>query len=741
MGANLKPIFIALAVTILINAHLAAADEASDASQNRNASGETKATNESAVTEMSPIQVRGVMEVDYTVKRSSSATKTDTPLLQTPMAVQIVPREVIDDRQSNTSMDVVKNVSGVQSNTQFYDTFLIRGFNSGYGTVFRNGLQLQGIAGAEDMAFVDHIEVVKGPASMLYGRVEPGGFINIVTRKPQEQSAYSVQQQVGNWSSYRTIADATGKMSADGSVLYRVIGDFDKGDSWVDNVHHDNKAIAASIAWKPSQRFGANMQIEHYDTKMTWLGPNVPIVGNRPANVPRNFTIVYPESWNDYPYTVNRTLVAFDWSYALNDNWKLNNRFHYLTSNESQQGVYAGGFNGVDSFMTARFTHSAPDWVRSTYNTNLDLAGEFKVGEIQHKLLLGVDWARFTDDTPGSTGNIAGVAPINIYHPVFENVLSSLQSLAATDAGNVLWRDQSKDSGVYFQDQMTIDERWDVLLGGRYDEATDAYPADYGSRSSPCYPHCTASPLVPYPTDKAFSPRAGLLYRISSTASLYGSYSKSFGMANGRNNAGEKLNPEIGTQYEAGVKASLLDGLLTTSATLFTLTKSNVAEYDPVNFDPFTVGEIRSRGLELDIAGKVSEHVNVIGSYTYDSATITKDTYNGNLGHQFSGVSPHVASLWTKYDTAPGAAEGWAFGAGAYITGQRQGNDAGTWQLPGYGRIDTMLGYRTKVGGERITAQLNVNNLLDKTYFDNGAYSSAAYGAPRNVTASVKLDI
>lgn len=691
-------------------------------------------------TQLEPLTVKGTAEPAYAAERSRAATKTDVPLLETPMAVQVVPREVIDDRQARTALEVVKNVSGVQSTTQFYDTFLIRGFNSGYGTIFRNGLQLRGIAEAENMAFVDRAEVVKGPASMLYGRIEPGGFVNLVTKKPQEASAYSIEQQVGNWGSYRTTADATGRILDDGSLLYRLIGDFDKADSWVDNTHRNNKAIAATLAWKPNSRFDANLQLEHYDSKMTWIGASVPVVGNRPADLPRNFTNLYPESWNTYPYTVKRTLVAFEWNYALNDSWRLTNRFHYLTSKEDQQGVYAGGFDGVESFTTTRFTHSAPNWTRITYGTNFDLTGEIQTGAIKHKLLFGLDWSKFTDDTSGSTGNLAGTAPINIFNPVFNNYLSTLKALEVTDSTNVLWRDWSKDVGFYIQDQITLDDHWDVLLGGRYDRATDAYSTDYGNRSSSCYPNCTGYPIVPYPTDKAFSPRVGLLYKLSNVASLYASYSKSFGSANGRNNAGEKLAPEIGTQYEAGAKASLMAGRVTASVTLFNLTKRNVAEYDPVEFNPFTVGEIRSRGLELDIAGQVTQHVSLIGSYTYDQAIITKDTYNGNQGNRFNGVAPQVLSLWAKYDTSPGAAEGWTIGAGAYVSAQRQGDDANTWQLPGYGRIDAMLGYRTKLGGQRISAQLNVNNLFDKTYFDNGGFGSAAYGAPRAVIGSVKLE-
>ncbi|HUL03272.1 MAG TPA: TonB-dependent siderophore receptor [Gemmatimonadales bacterium] len=678
----------------------------------------------------------------YTAKNATGGTKTDTPLLETPMAVQVVPRDVIEDRQERTSLEVIKNVSGVQSDTyQFYDQFLIRGFENYYGSTFRNGLQLRGINEAVNLAFVDHVEIVKGPSSVLYGRIEPGGFVNMVTKKPQETSAYHVEQQVGGWGFLRTTLDATGKASADGRWLYRVTGDLDNADSWVTNAHRDNKAVAATLAWRPGSRFDANVQLEYYDYKTAWLDASVPVIGDRPASVPRSFSIIYPESWSTYPYTAKRTLIAFEWSGSLGGSWKITNRFHYVHGNENQQGVYATDFDGVSSYVSTRFTHSGPDWIRTTYGTNLDVTGTFTTGAVGHKILIGVDWSRFTDDTPGSTGNVEGAQPLDIFNPSYGDNSVALQTLAATDAGNVLYRDWSKDGGVYLQDQMTLGTRWHLLLGGRYDRATDAYSDTYGTRDDPCYSGCTAYPVTAYPTDTAFSPRAGLLYKVSDSASVYGSYSKSFGSANGRDAEGKKLEPQIGIQYELGAKANLLGGKVTTSVSLFTLTKSNIPEYDPVNYFPHIVGEARSRGLELDLAGQVSAHLSLIGAYTYDEAVITKDAISGTQGNRLSGVAPHVFSLWAKWDTAPGARKGWALGAGAYVSAERQGDDANTWQLPGYGRIDALLAFRTKVGRTMVSAQLNVDNVLDRTYFDHGGYGSAAYGAPRTFIGSLRAGL
>ena len=677
----------------------------------------------------------------YTLDAASSGTKTDTPLLDTPMAIQIVPKDVIEDRQLRTSLDAVKNVSGVQSSLyQFYDQFLLRGFDSGYGVTFRNGLQMQGITDAVSTAFTDHIEVVKGPTSMLYGRIEPGGFVNVVTRAPQTDPVLSVGIQGGNWDFVRASVDSAGALGDRGNLSYRLMADYDTAESWVDNTHRDNKAVSGSLAWQPGDRFNVRFDLEYYDHKVTWLDASVPIIGAAPANVPRNFSIILPQSWTEYPYTAKRSLVAVTWTYELSANWKITQRLHDIHSDENQQGVYLDNFDGVDTFTGTRFTHSGPGWIRDALATNLDVTGTFETGRLRHKLLVGADTWRFTDFTPGSTGDLPVAAPVNVFAPVYQDYSAQLAALAAQDATNVLWQDRSRDVGIYVQDQIDLTERLDLLVGTRYDRAQDAYPDTYGSRDSSCYPTCTAAPLVSFGTDEAYSPRAGLLYKIDGHNSIYGSYSKSFGASNGPDVNGNQLPPQIGRQYEIGYKSSVLDDRLTASVTLFTLTKSNITEFDPLDFFPHVVGEARSRGVELDVAGQVSPHFSVIGSYTYDDATITKDEYNGTLGNKLGGVAPNVFSLWGKYDSRPGGNRGLSVGAGVYVSAARWGDDENTWRMDGYTRFDAMIAWRAPVVRKQMTVQINVNNLFDATYFDHGGYGSAAYGAPRNVIAALAFD-
>ncbi|MBS0411892.1 MAG: TonB-dependent receptor, partial [Proteobacteria bacterium] len=466
----------------------------------------------------------------------------------------------------------------------------------------------------------------------------------------------------------------------------------------------------------------------------------VPVIGDRPAALPRHFSIIDPISWSEFPYTASRTLIGLQWTYAFAEGWKVTQRLHYIRSDENQQGVYADGFDGVANYTGIRFTHTGPNWLRTELATNLDLSGEVTTGPLRHKLLVGADWSRFTDDTPGSTGDLPGAAALNVFAPVWPDYATQLRALSAVDASNVIWRDRSWDAGVYFQDEIEIGPRWLVLVSGRYDWAQDAYSDTYGTRSEACYPNCTGYPVTPYPTDRAFSPRAALLYRINPSTSLYFSYAKSFGSANGRDAGGLPLKPQIGEQYEVGLKAAMFGGRLTGTASIFNLTKSNIPEYDPINVFPHIVGEARSRGLELDLLGQLTPSLSVIASYTYDDAVITHDPYGGTQGKQLSGAAKSFGSVWLKYEPHARAAKGWSFGAGLYATGRRWGDDANTWVLPGYARVDLMAAYRFGVGAHHASIQVNVNNLFDTSYFDHGGYGMAAYGAPRTVMSALRVD-
>ena len=690
----------------------------------------------------------------YVAPAVTSALKSEKPLLETPQAVQIVPREVIDDRKPLTINEAVKNVSGVQTAPGgYYDNLYIRGFSTVVDT-YRNGLRLNSMRGVPDMAFVDHVEVAKGPSSMLYGRVQPGGLVNTVTKKPQAKAAYSIQQQVASNDQYRTTIDATGPVTTDKSLLYRLIGVYDQGDSFVDNQQHRNWAGAAYASWIPTSRFELNVQLEHYDKKMTnvaYAAQQIPVPtgSNRPLNLPRNWTQNDPVMWSNFPSTEKSTLYSYDWTFGITDKWKLTNRLVFGKVDDVMSMMTSVAYTPATGSLTRRVTYNP--LVRDVLNTNLDLSGEFATGFIKHSLLAGFDYVYHRTKYSGyrqQGGATPGVPALNVFSPIYGNIdPAALHTLMDPAASNIVYYQNMNDMGLYAQDQMSIGKHLELLLGVRYDKTFDPVTKMVGITSAACYPNCDGTLDPNTPTERATSPRVGLLYKINDQASVYGSYSESFGNSNGSALVfdGSRPPPQKGEQYEVGVKGSLLDNKVTTSLTYFDLYQKNRMTPDPDHTGySLPAGEVRSQGVEFDIAGQVSRHVSLIGSYTYNYARITKDNTKGAtsiVGKRLYGVPLNSGAVWAKYDTAPSSPEGWGFGAGAFLNGERQGNNTNTFQLPGYARFDAMLSYRTKFDRFQLSAQLNVQNLLDATYFEStdGA-SNAYYAAPRTYTGTLALN-
>lgn len=695
-----------------------------------------KAAAAEKVAELAAIEVKGSTESSYASWRATTGTKTEVPLHETPVAVQVVPREVMDDQQVISVKEAAKNVSSVLPSTyQFYEAYTIRGFDTGTD-VYRNGLRQPSFSD-QQTANVDQVEILKGPAAVLYGRIQPGGMVNVVTKRPLDQAYYSVQQQVGSYDLLRTTADATGPVTADGSLLYRVNFARQTNDSFVDFVTNENTFVAPSLTWRPSNRFELNLDYEYQRRTYVHFGTNgggVPAIGNRPADIPRSRYIGDPSIAVNHPNRQDRDYIGFDWSYALNDKWKLKHRFGYTTVDYHTHYAGARALNETTGMLTQSLQGAWQD--RKSYATNLDLVGEITAGEVRHQLLFGVDYYHLKQNYAGlGLGpTVISIPSINIFNPVYGDNSSLVESTPDTSyfVRKEYW------TGVYFQDHMRFGDTWHVLVGGRFDNASHGTGSDYVVGGS----LATAWSRLALRNDKSFSPRVGLLYQPTPWLSLYGNYVESFGTNNGISASGEAFDPQKAKQYEVGVKSELLGGRLIGTLALFDITKTNILTADPNNPTfRIPIGEARSRGVELDLAGRIGQHWTVIGNLTYDEAKVTKDN-SGLQGMLLPGVPARSGSLWAKYDT--GGNEGFSFGAGVFLRGQRQGDARNTYQLPGYGRVDAMLAYRFKAFGSKLaTAQLNIQNLFDKVYFDHGGSGGTRlniyYGEPRTVTASLRV--
>jgi iron complex outermembrane receptor protein len=681
---------------------------------------------------------------DYNRPIAGTATKTETPIMETPVSIQVIPRAVMDDQQAISVGDALKNVSGVQpGGYSFYDNATIRGFDAGQST-YRNGLRQPFITNLET-ANLDRIEVLKGPAAILFGRIEPGGLVNLATKRPLDNAYYSVQQQFGSYDLYRTTVDATGPVLEDKSLLYRMNIAYKDNNSFRDFVHAEHVFLAPSLTWRPNDRFESNLDIEYQHDNWVEDGSDsgLPAIGNRPASIPIS-RYLGDAVWNrKHPNTQDKVLVGFDWSYQFNNSWKLKNRFQYIDTDYRQNILWA------DSLSADNQTLSRGLWYtplhRNSYGTNLDLIGKFDTGFAHHDVLVGFDLNRLNSRDGGGFSGYAdpySAMDININNPVYGQDFSAL-----TSSNNFYYKYQDNWYGVYFQDQITLWDKLHILGGGRHDWAEN------GSGQS-ATSHDSIS--MQYTRSEFFSPRVGILYQPWQFLSVYGNYVESIGSNNGgRSASGQPFGPQTAQQFEGGIKTEFFDGRLSSTLAYYHISKQNTLATNPNNpLYSVAIGEARSRGVEFDVTGRVTENLSLIGTYAYTDTKITKDsgtvydadfnpigTNPGNTGHQLASVPRHSGSLWAKYNVGYGFLQGLNFGTGVYVRGQRQGDNANSFQLPGYGRWDASIGYSFKHGGTKITPQLNVYNLLDKTYFDHSSNRlNIRPGEPLTFLGSVRVE-
>jgi iron complex outermembrane receptor protein len=663
------------------------------------------------------------------------AGKGNIPILQAPYSVQTVTRQTIDDQQAISVSDaIVGNVSGVQSLDGYYDEFIIRGFDASPLT-YRNNLRTSSYFARLQTANLQSIEVLKGPASMLYGRLEPGGIVNLVPKRPLDTPYNSVQEQFGSWSLTRTTIDSTGPLTRDKTWLYRVNASFNQTGSHRDFRDAQDVLLAPTLTWRPNAQFQFNLDGEYQNSMFTFEGDFIPAIGRRPASVPVNRFLGDPAVTPLNPSREERFFIGYDWTYEFAPNWTLTNRFAFNTVNFKDRFVYYDSVNEATGDIPRRvFDGILPN--RRTIASNLDLNGKFETGPLTHAVLLGGDFFRYREEVSGYDDSYRST---NLYFPTYTN-FGYVKGVP-----NFFYGGEQEWKGIYGQDYISFaDDRLHVLLGGRYDWARVG--------SAPFSDISLADSLAHFKaaTDQAFSPRLGVVIQPLPWLSLYGSYSKSFGQSNALPGPGVSVfPPQHAEQFEGGVKAELFDKRLTATLAYYDITKSNVVERITGTLFSRPIGLVESKGVELDVTGRINDHWSIIGTYAYDDARITKDSsgpsaLGGREGNRLLSVPFHQGSLWLKYD-ADGDFRGLSVAGGVFSSGERQGDNESSFQLPGYARVDGMIQYRLPTSlvpwAKAVTAQLNVKNLLNTTYYTSSFGRFDVFpGAPRTFTASLRVE-
>jgi iron complex outermembrane receptor protein len=675
----------------------------------------------------------------YNAPGSAAATKTDIPVLQTPRAIQIVPRQVLDDQQAVTVLDAVsKNVSSVYfPNSQFYDRFIIRGFDAERNS-YRNGLRQYWLTGLET-ANLQSVEVLKGPAAMLYGRVEPGGLVNLTPKRPLLEPYFSVQEQAGSFGFTRTTIDATGPLNDEKSLAYRLNAVYLDTESHRDFIQRENVFVAPTISWRPSDRFTLNVDAEYQNIGFTadaWSG--IPAIGRRPAGVPGYRVYTDPALTLYKPNRQERRFVGYDATFKIDDDWKVTSRFGYWNVGYTELDPYTTSFDSKTGAISREVWY-IPYRNQRTISVNLDVQGRFETGPFTHRILLGGDFfdlrQRLND---GRCCDKHPLDPINIWNPIYASPGPAWLNTVSAKYNN-RWDDEWK--GIYAQDQISfMDDRVHILLGGRHDWAS------YGE-SAGSTPFLRDAKFSPVPVS-AFSPNVGVLIQPVPWLSFYANYSRSVGSSNGRTEAGVTLPAQAGRQFEGGAKAELLDGALTTSIAYYAITKSNITVPTPVPGFVQTVGEAQSDGFEFDLSGRLDENWSVIANYSHTLARVTQDRAAdgsfGNTGHRLPNVPIHSGNLWVKYEAA-GAFRGLSLAGGVNVIGERKGDVENSFELPAYALLNAMAAYSFRPSMlpwvKNIVAQLNVTNILDTLHYTNAnGRNSIMTGAPRAVMGSIRIE-
>ena len=664
-------------------------------------------------------------EQGYQVERAVSATRTDTPLRDIPQSIQVIPEQVLEDQQVIRLDDALRNVSGVVQDNNAAgrsENFIIRGF--GAPEVLRDGFRQFGDRGFPETANLERIEVLKGPASVLYGAGEPGGVINLVTKKPLSEPFYSAELQVGSYGFWRPTLDFSGPLNTDKTVLYRLNAAYERSDGFRDYEQDTERFfISPVLTWKISDRTDLTLELEYINDERP-SDRGLVAFGEGVADIPITRILGEPDDFSKF----EELSSGYQIEHRFSENWKLRNGFRYARRDLELYATDArGSVNETTGLLPRRY--GVLDQLNEAYSLQTNVIGEFATGSVEHTLLFGVDLIRDSQEQIGRFGQRAPLAPspINIFDPVYETSPrpdpESLPIALNTD----LVTDRL---GLYVQNQIALTDNFKLLLGGRFDIV------DQELRNEPTAFDAEGS--LQTQKDEAFTPRVGIVYQPTEEISLYANFARSFRPNTGTTVSGEFLEPERGTQYEAGVKAELFDRRVSTTLAFYRITKANLATTDPNNADfAIAVGEQRSQGIELDVIGEIVPGWNIIASYSYIDAEITQDNVF-EVGNRLVNVPNHTASLWTTYEVQSGGLQGLGFGVGVFYVGERAGDLDNTYEVPSYVRTDAAIYYRR----DRWKVGLNFRNLFDIDYFQNSANSrrGVAPGEPFTVLGTVSVE-
>ena len=689
-----------------------------------------------ATTVSAPLAQDGRGAVDgYVATRTATATKTDTPILEIPQTINVVTADQVEVQGARDLTQALRYTPGLSTNgytdrNTIADEITSRGFAP--TLLYLDGAYLPsaGSLGGTpqiDPYTLERIEVLKGPSSVLYGQNQPGGMINLVSKRPSTQAKQQVKIGTGSFDRYNMAFDFTGPLDETKTLSYRLIGVGNTGSEQVDHTEDSRQLLAPSFSWSPDDntQLTLSAQLQRDDALADYQA--LPAVGslyrNSQGNKIDRDAFLGDSRWNDYKR--DQYVLGYQFSHAFNEVMTFRQSLSYIDVNDRYKGFYLNRFvstpTGIDD---THATRTKLDWRQqnSSYTFDNHVQSDFSTGPIQHTLLLGVDYRTFIRKYQGY--NLSGSEVIDLYNP-------SNYSTQGVPTLTTKWDNRLKQIGVYVQDQIKLDD-FILTIGGRQDwsevENNDLLADSRVTQR-----------------DNKFTGRIGLTYLTSFGLAPYISYTESFLPSVGTSapkRGGKAFVPELGQQYEVGVKYQPNDTTLLT-ASAFQIKQKNVLTGD-LQYLEYQIqeGEMRSRGIELE--GKSSfGHVDVIASMSYLDVFYSESNY-GNEGNRSEAQSPWAASVWADYHFTGQALQGVTLGGGARYTGKNYGDSANTFKTPSFVIYDATLSYDLAALDARlkgVATSLNVQNLFDREYVSSCNYSFGCYyGQQRTAALEVKYD-
>ncbi|WP_049623483.1 TonB-dependent siderophore receptor [Frateuria defendens] len=687
----------------------------------------SKAKNEPSKKTLSTVSVKGALQPyrDLTV---TGATKTEAPIKDLPQNITVLGSDLLKDAGVSQLADALDMGSGISRQSNFggmWDSYSMRGFSGdpNFGSDYMvNGFNAsRGYNGMRDAANTATVEILKGPSSALYGRGEPGGTVNINTKKPLFKQQNTLELSAGSFDTFRTAIDTTGPLGK--NVAYRLNAAYEDGNSFRDTVSHKNYLVSPSFLWMISPDTTLSYELEAVRQKAPF-DRGIVAVNGRLGVVP--VSRFYGEP-NDGDTTIKSLGHQVFLQHFFNDDWSIQTGVSYRDSSLKGQGTEVRPYGALVNGTTLRRRLQVRDYQATDLTARFEVLGKVHTGAVEHNLLFGVDGYRFWDDRRQQQAAPAGtIYGISLFDPVYGGP-------KPTPRPSIMTNERQRAAGLYAQDQIDLSEQWKALVGVRVDQYSQTVNDILHGQTV-------------HQSHRATSPRAGLVYEPTEHVSLYATTSRSFRPNSGVSRSFQPFAPERGKSYEVGAKMDFLDGRLSSTLALFKITKKNVLTPDPVDPNNFNIaaGEMQSKGVEWDIAGELTPGLRVSAAYAYTDAHITKDNSSligvSLVGRQNADVPKHSANLFLVKQFQLGGKAA-SLGGGVNYVGRREGSvapfsNADLFQLPSYTTFKLVSSYNAT---KRLQFAFDVENLFNRKYY---ASSYSAYwvfpGTERRYTLTAR---